>query len=116
MKGSGAWDFAMVKSGDGSIVVGSVAVSFDVFISPPPETVAVFVTEAGASLATLTDIVIGSKLCLPARASFRVQVTVPKLVLQDQGKPLARPKVNALGSVSVTVTVPLVAPRPMLLT
>jgi hypothetical protein len=35
-------------------VVGSLAVSFDVLVSPPPETAALFVTEAGALLATFT--------------------------------------------------------------
>ena len=38
----------------GVIVVRSFAVSFVVFVSPPPETVAVFVTEAGALAATFT--------------------------------------------------------------
>ena len=37
------------------IMVTSLAVLFDVLISPPPETVAVFVTLNGAGLATLTD-------------------------------------------------------------
>jgi hypothetical protein len=36
------------------IVVRSLAVLLDVLTSPPPETVAVFVTEAGALLATFT--------------------------------------------------------------
>ena len=36
------------------IVVRSLAVSLDVFVSPPPDTVAVFVTELGALLATVT--------------------------------------------------------------
>ena len=34
--------------------VGSLAVSFEVLISPPPETVAVLVTLAGALAATFT--------------------------------------------------------------
>jgi hypothetical protein len=43
----------------GVITVTSVAVSLDVFCSPPPEIVAVLVTEAGAVAATLTVNVIG---------------------------------------------------------
>jgi hypothetical protein len=38
----------------GVIVVGSVAVSFAVLVSPPPDTVAVFVTDEGAVVATFT--------------------------------------------------------------
>jgi len=36
------------------MVVRSVAVSLEVLVSPPPETVAVFVTDVGALLATFT--------------------------------------------------------------
>ena len=36
----------------GVMVVGSLAVSLAKFVSPPPETVTVFVTLAGALLAT----------------------------------------------------------------
>jgi hypothetical protein len=48
--------FVIVRSGaePATIVVGFVAVSFDVLVSPPPATVAVFVTLAGALLATFT--------------------------------------------------------------
>lgn len=42
------------------ICVGSVAVSFEVSVSPPPETVAVLVTVAAALAATFTVKVIGS--------------------------------------------------------
>ena len=51
------WLLLIVRSGgalDALIVVTSVAVSFAVFVSPPPDTVAAFVTELGALLATLT--------------------------------------------------------------
>ncbi len=44
----------MVRSGFRVILVISPAVSLDVFNSPPPETVAVLVTLAGAFEATLT--------------------------------------------------------------
>ena len=37
-----------------TIVVTSLAVSFAVFVSPPPDTVAVLVIEAGALFATFT--------------------------------------------------------------
>jgi hypothetical protein len=40
------------------IVVGSLAASFAVFASLPPDTVAVFVTSADALVATFTDKVI----------------------------------------------------------
>jgi hypothetical protein len=49
----------MVKSGGGIMLVISLAVSFDVFDSPPPATVAIFVTLDGAFAATLTVNVIG---------------------------------------------------------
>ena len=39
-------------------VVGSFAASFAVFVSPPPNTVAVFVTKTGAVSATFTVTVI----------------------------------------------------------
>ena len=48
------WLLDMVRSGGEAIVVTSLAVSLDVLVSPPPETVTVFVTEAGALLATFT--------------------------------------------------------------
>ncbi len=48
------WFLVMVRSGIGVMIVGSFAVSFDVMNSPPPETVAVFVTLEGTFAATLT--------------------------------------------------------------
>jgi hypothetical protein len=45
--------------GAAPIVVTSEAASFDVLVSPPPDTVAVFVTVAGALLATFTVSVSG---------------------------------------------------------
>src|SRR5260221_387661 len=47
-------DLAMVRSATCTTVVGSVAVSLAVFNSPPPETVAELVNDAGAFLSTLT--------------------------------------------------------------
>jgi hypothetical protein len=43
----------------GRTLATSVAVSLAVFVSPPPDTTAVFVTVAGAVTATETVIVIG---------------------------------------------------------
>jgi hypothetical protein len=48
------WVFVTVRSGTPLIVVGSVALLFAVLVSPPPPTVTVFVTLAGAALATFT--------------------------------------------------------------
>ena len=45
---------AETLAGVPAIVVTSLAPSLDVFVSPPPETVAVFVTELGALPATFT--------------------------------------------------------------
>src|SRR5262249_21207696 len=47
-------DFAAVMSASWLTAVGSEAVSFDVFDSPPPEIVAVFVTDDAAVALTFT--------------------------------------------------------------
>src|SRR5438132_739504 len=54
------WVLLMVRSGvrAGLIVVASLAESLLVLVSPPPETVAVLVTDAAALLATFTVSVI----------------------------------------------------------
>jgi hypothetical protein len=52
------WLLAIVASGRPPMLVGSVAVLFVVLVSPPPETVAVFVTLSAAFAATLTVSVI----------------------------------------------------------
>src|SRR5262249_29601239 len=52
-------DFATVRSASWLTVVGSDAVSFEVFDSPPPETVAEFVTDGPAVALTFTVTVIG---------------------------------------------------------
>ncbi len=46
------WLLVMVRSGINVTLVGSLAVLFEVMNSPPPETVAVLVTLAGAFPAT----------------------------------------------------------------
>ena len=48
----------MVAPPGGTIVVGSLAPSFAVLVSPPPDTAAVFVTDAGADAETVTVSVI----------------------------------------------------------
>src|SRR3989304_4174537 len=48
------WVLVMVRSGNWLIVVGSLAELLVVFVSPPPDTVAVLVTLAGGLLSTLT--------------------------------------------------------------
>jgi hypothetical protein len=48
------WLFVIVRSGGVLMVVVSLAVSLPVFVSPPPDTVALLVTEAGAFDATFT--------------------------------------------------------------
>src|SRR5439155_269500 len=109
------WLLVMVRSGGVLIVVGSVAVLFAVFVSPPPETVAVLVTLAGASLATFSVRVITGYLVPPARASDRVQVSGAKV--QDQPDPVIAVAVKPVGSVSATVTRAVVLETvPLLLT
>ncbi len=53
------WLLVMVMSETGTVAVGSLAESFEVLTSPPPETVTVLVIVAGALGATLTVRVIG---------------------------------------------------------
>src|SRR2546427_177518 len=48
------WLLVMVRSGGGLMLVTSLAVSLAVLVSPPPETVAALVTEAGALPAPFT--------------------------------------------------------------
>src|SRR5205807_2710786 len=97
-------------------VVGSVAVSLAVLTSLPPETVAVLVTEAGAVCNTVTVIVIAGYAALAANASLRVQVTVWPATPQLQPAPVAVDGVSPAGNVSETVTRPLDATGPTLVT
>src|SRR5205814_622561 len=93
------------------IAVISVAVSFDWLVSPPPETVAVFVTEAGALLATFTMSVIDGYVAAAASASLRVQVSVASV--QFQFVPLMAVADSPTGKASVTVTVPELEAPPL---
>src|SRR2546429_402681 len=92
------------------IVVGSVVESLLVTTSPPPETEAELVTELDAVADTSTVTVIAGYEEPAARASERVQVRVARVQLQPV--PEIAVAVRPLGSVSDTVTVPLVAPDP----
>src|ERR1700737_2679453 len=97
-------------------VVGSAAESFPVLTSPPPARVAVLVSDAGAVCRIVTVTVITGYDPPPASASDRVQVTVWPAIPQVQPVPDAVDGVRPAGKVSETVTKPLEAMGPMLLT
>jgi hypothetical protein len=96
------------------IVVGSLIASLVVLSSPPPETVAEFVTELDALLATSTVTVIAGYDEPAARAPERVQISVPSVQLHPV--PEIAVAVRPLGSESVAVTVPVVGPAPEFVT
>src|SRR2546423_3538952 len=98
-----------------AILVRSVAVSFAVLTSPPPETEAVFVNGVPAACVTSTVIEIVGNVPLLAIASVLVQVTVWAATPQLQPVPDAAVGVNPAGRMSVTVVVPLVTVPPTLL-
>src|SRR5713101_2351223 len=95
------------------MIVGSLAVSFVVLTSPPPETVTVLVRGLVADAATLTVTVMIGYVELPARTSLRVHVSVPRT--QVHPVPAIWVAVSPAGRLSVTVTVPLVGLRPAFL-
>ena len=92
--------------------VGSVEVSFEVFVSPPPLMVATLLSVPETELPMLTVSVIAGYELPAASASERVQVTVATVQLQPV--PLNAVAVNPAGSVSETVTAPELAAFPML--
>src|SRR5437899_2769673 len=109
----------MVRSATGDVGVTSVAELFAVFTSPPPATVAVFVTMGGAVAATLTVRMKAGKLAPAASTSERIAVTV--WPLNETVQPLIVPLsaavgAKAAGSASLTVTAPAVGAPPTLLT
>jgi hypothetical protein len=111
------WALVIVKSGvpaAGAMVVGSFAVSLDVLVSPPPATVAKFMTLAGAVADTLTVSVIVGKAVLADSIVFVVQLSAT--TLQTQPEPLMAVAVSPAGKVSTRVTVPLVTAVPELVT
>ena len=83
------------------MLVGSWAVLLPVGISPPPETVATFVTCEGAAAATSTVTVIGGNASPPARASLREQERLASS--QVQPVPEIPVAVRPAGSESSTV-------------
>jgi len=105
-------DFAIARAGLPASVVGSVAVG--VLMAPPPLTVTELVTEPGAPTA-LTVKVIGAPFAPAAMAVVLVHVAVWPAPLHVQPVPVAALKVNPVGSVSVTVMVPVVGDVPALL-
>src|SRR5213592_561622 len=95
------------------MLVGSAAVSLVVFVSLPPNTVAVLVTLGGALLATFT-VRVNIELLPPMRGCVRVHaVSVPQVQFPGGLMAVA---VNPAGSVSVNVIVPLVGKVPLLVT
>jgi hypothetical protein len=96
------------------MTVVSVAVSFAVTNSPPPETSARFMTVAGALNVTFTVRVMGGYELPAASASLRVQVS--EITEHVQPVPLIAVAVSPLGRVSVTVIVPVVGALPALVT
>src|SRR5258708_2289414 len=93
------------------IVVTSVALLFAEFVSPPPLTLAVLVTLAGAAAEGLTVRVMAGWRAPGARTPRRVQESVAGA--QDQPLPLIDVAVSPVGGVSVTVTPPLVGALPV---
>ena len=96
------------------IVVVSDAVLFAVLVSLPPETTAVLVTEGGACAETFTVRVMAGYEALAASASLRVQVRVPSE--QVHPVPDIPVAVRPDGRLSLTLTVPMVAAVPLLVT
>jgi hypothetical protein len=88
--------------------VGSLAVSFETFDSPPPDTVTVLVITDGASIATFTVRVIGGYFAAEASVSEREQVS--EASLQFHPVPAIAVAVRPGGNVSVSVTSPIVGP------
>ena len=95
-----------------SICVTSLAESFPVLSSAPPETVAVFVTDDAAFGATFTVSVIGSKLVPANSTSPRVHCNGERV--QFQFGPLKSVAVSPAGSVSLTVIRADVSAPPLL--
>src|SRR5438270_892876 len=94
------------------MVVVSLAESFPVLVSPPPETETELVTLAAALLATFRseERRVGKEW--EARGSLRVQVKVT--TTQVQPVPLIAVGVRPAGKVSVTETAALVGAKPEL--
>jgi hypothetical protein len=83
------WVLTTVMSATWLIVVASLAELLPVFVSPPPDTLTLLVTLAGAVAETLTVTVMAGKLALAAAALLVVQVTTCPEALQLQFVPAA---------------------------
>ena len=86
----------------------------EVLVSPPPATITVFVTDAGAFTATFALIVMGGAEAPAAMAAVVVQVTDCPAALQLQFVPVALTNIRFGSSVSVTLIKPELAPFPTL--
>src|SRR5206468_1501606 len=95
-------------------VVWTLENSVIVFSWAPPETATVLDTEAAALAARFTVTVMGGWLAPAASTSLRVHVNVASV--QFQPVPAIPVAVKTAGSVSATVTAPVVGPCPRLLT
>src|ERR1700719_4606315 len=96
------WLLAIVRSVAPVMVVVSFAVLLAVLTSPPPDTAATFVTDAGAFAATFTVNVMSGYAAPAGSWSPHVQVSVDNV--HDQPVPDIAVAVRPDGSVSVTVT------------
>jgi len=101
------------RTGAPPTVVGSVAVGE--LVVPPPVAFTEFVTLGTAAARTLTLSVIAFAFAAAAIAVVDVHVTVCPLAPHAQPVPDAELYVSPVGSVSMTVTVPLVGEPPGLL-
>ena len=106
-------DFAIASTGR-TIVVGSFATGE--FGAPPPEALALFVSDGGALGDTFTLRVMGLPLAPAAMTVVLVHVTTAPAAEHVQPVPLAEKYDKPVGSVSLTVIVPEVATLPLLLT
>ena len=104
----------MIDCKEELMVVTSEAVSLAVLVSLPPDTVTVFITEGGAFEATVTVKAMTGYDVPPAKASDRVQINVP--IEQLHPVPVIAVGVRLEGRESARLTVPTVAPVPLLVT
>ena len=109
-----AGEVATVMAWVGIMLIESAAELLLVTVSPPPDTEALLVTDAGAFALMLTPRVIGGYAAAEARLSDREHVNVDNV--QVQPEPDIVVTVIPVGSVSVTLTGAVVARSPELRT
>src|SRR6266849_547779 len=102
----------MLRSGAVTVVGSEDELLFGL-MSPPPETVPVFVTDGNAATPTLT-VAVNELLALAAIGPGLVQVPTWPTAFQVQPVPLAPVGVNPAGKVSVAVIRPLLGAVPTL--